>query len=128
MLEYVSVRRFTRRWTLIVFFNMVDLSLVNAFALYKHIYSVSNKSRRTFLKEIAEQLHNPLLNRNLKTTARKRKSINKNQPNNKPPKNVKPTRCEYCERKNDKKTSKWCSTCYEFYCPMHTSSNCFSCF
>ena len=34
MLASVSTRRFTRRWPLIVFYNMIDISLINAFTLF----------------------------------------------------------------------------------------------
>ena len=54
----------TRRWPLIVFYNMIDISLINAFALFNVIFKCEKKSRRNFLKEMSEELYNPLLNRN----------------------------------------------------------------
>lgn len=64
MLASVSVRRFCRRWPMVTFYNMVDLSLINAFSIYKSIFDDEKKLRRQFLKEMAKALYEPLQQRN----------------------------------------------------------------
>ncbi|XP_045456529.1 piggyBac transposable element-derived protein 4-like [Melitaea cinxia] len=60
--NYSSSRR-TRRWPLAIFFRILDLSGVNAYALYKTCTAVPNISRAQYLQDLARSLVLPHLKR-----------------------------------------------------------------
>lgn len=128
MLASYSVRRFCPRWPMIVFYNMLDISLINAFALYKRIFSETK--RRNFLNQISTLLCKPLLERNeIEKKVTKRLSL--------PPHFHELTctgndtkiksRCAFCPRQNDKKISTKCTICHKYCCRLHWSIKCPSC-
>lgn len=58
MLTEYSVKRKTRRWTLALFFNMIDVAALAAYLIWKehHPNLTTKDSRRQFLKDVAFQL------------------------------------------------------------------------
>lgn len=62
-----SCRRKTRRWPLIVFFHMLDVSAYNSFVLHQHVdpsYHVKKSfKRRLFLEEVGKSLIQPHMTR-----------------------------------------------------------------
>lgn len=60
MVGTYSTKRKTRRWPLVLFFNIMDVSAVNAFIIWSHLNPEwnSNKShrRRLFLKQLGKDL------------------------------------------------------------------------
>lgn len=61
--EYTTKRR-TQRWPLAFFYNIIDIGAFASFVLYKCLHPTNTKStsaRRTFLKELANQLVKPAI-------------------------------------------------------------------
>jgi len=56
-----SVRAGTRRWPVHVFYNVLDLAMINAHALFKLVTN-SKVSRRSFIFSVAEELAGPYVN------------------------------------------------------------------
>lgn len=61
ILASTSVKRYTRRWPTVVFYNMVDISLINAFYLYKVIFNQQKVTKTKFLERLAELLVKPFI-------------------------------------------------------------------
>jgi len=58
MTRKYSVRAGTRRWPVHVFYNMLDLAMINAHTLYKLIFDV-RISRRAFIFQVVDELADP---------------------------------------------------------------------
>lgn len=69
MARKYSVRAGTRRWTVHVFYNLLDLAMINAHTMYKMVIG-SKISRRTYMLKVAEELAAPYrLTKNKNTQA-----------------------------------------------------------
>ena len=55
MTTLYSVKAASRRWPLHVFYNVVDMALINSWILYKQVCQ-SSISRREFMQSVAEKL------------------------------------------------------------------------
>ena len=55
MARLYSVKAASRRWPMHVFYNVVDMALINSWVIYKHVCQ-SNISRREYIQKIAEEL------------------------------------------------------------------------
>ena len=53
IISTTSVKRYTNRWPTAVFYDMIDISLINSFHIYKKIFSDPTCSRFKFLEELA---------------------------------------------------------------------------
>lgn len=60
MARIYSVKAASRRWPIHVFYNVLDLALINSWIIYKQVCS-SKISRRIFIQKICEELtgHSP---------------------------------------------------------------------
>ncbi|XP_029995668.1 piggyBac transposable element-derived protein 4-like isoform X2 [Sphaeramia orbicularis] len=62
-----TCQRMTRRWPVIVFYNILDVSAYNAFVLWTHIHqgwnSTKQNKRRMFLEELGNSLVKPHIER-----------------------------------------------------------------
>nr|XP_047127654.1 uncharacterized protein LOC124808547 [Hydra vulgaris] len=60
MVSTFSTKRMTRRWPMVIFYNILDISAVNAFVIWMHLNPTWNKQkthrRRVFLKELGKSL------------------------------------------------------------------------
>jgi len=63
MVRRYSVKRQTRRWTLSLFYTMIDIATLNAFALFKDLFPRSRivKERMVFLLKMGENLCKPAI-------------------------------------------------------------------
>jgi len=50
-----SVRVGSRRWPIHVFYNVIDISLINSWIIYKEVYQ-SSISRHKFIQKVCEEL------------------------------------------------------------------------
>jgi len=55
MSRMYSTKARSRRWPMHVFYNVIDMALVNSHIIYKHVCS-SNVSRRVFIQKVCEEL------------------------------------------------------------------------
>ena len=55
MLRLYSTKAASRRWPMHVFYNMIDMALINSHVLYKTI-TKSKYSRKQFIQKLSEQL------------------------------------------------------------------------
>ena len=123
LLASVSVKRITRRWPLVVFFNMIDISFINAFCIYKNVLKSPNLVRRDFLKMMAEQLAGPLVSRkHQNVTPMNPLNVSRNLSTNNTY-----SRCRYCVRKRDRKTTVRCDNCSSPCCKIHSKCICTLC-
>ena len=68
MAKHNSVKSPTRRWPIQVWYNILNLSGINSWILYKNVNRNTKKSRREFLLELVEEII-------IRVTEEKKKSI-----------------------------------------------------
>ena len=125
-----TCKRKTNRWPVVVFSNILDVSVNNAYVLFISVFQDWNVTkhhrRRLFIQTIgeslinehvAERVHPPrLLKRETLTSS----NGNSNQFDKKR------GRCSLCEKSDNKHTTK-CDICNIFICKNHTKNVCFHC-
>ncbi|XP_039633663.1 piggyBac transposable element-derived protein 4-like [Perca fluviatilis] len=142
-----TCKRMTTRWPLVVFYNMLDVSAYNSFVLWSEINPAWNKGknnrRRLFMEELGRQLVMPHIKRrkvNPRTSAAA-KLVNEIQqfsssstsaaaapcPPALPGPSTKRSRCKFCPRRTDVKTSKMCQKCNAHICKDHAITTCLAC-
>ena len=122
MVRWLTTKRKTRRWHMVIFYNMLDISALNAFILWmplnKENYTAKrgNRLRRSLLisleKELAglqddDAIQIPALS---PANTRKRK------------------RCSMCPPKAIRKTKTLCETCNSYNCSDHSVLICKKCY
>jgi len=127
-----STKIITRRWHAIVFFNILDIALFNAFVIHKEVnpsyHSNNSKSRRMYLKQLGKSLiQKNITRRSIKITLSNtvcKQIIIPDPPN---VQNRKRGRCKLCSREDDTKTTNVCIQCQSFVCKQHLNILCQSC-
>ena len=122
MVRWFTTKRKTQRWPMVIFYNMPDISALNAFivwmSLNKENYTAKcgNRLRRSLLISLAKELAG-LQDKNaiqipasLPANTRKRK------------------RCFMCPPKADRKTKILCETCNSYICNDHSVVICRKCY
>ncbi|XP_033960769.1 piggyBac transposable element-derived protein 4-like [Pseudochaenichthys georgianus] len=149
LLSCYSCQRRTLRWPLVIFYNILDVSAYNAFALWMAINPEWNQKklqrRRIFLEELGKALVTPHMQRrqhmprNPASVAILRKMVatpaatpaRPTQPQSAVPEIApcasKRKRCEVCGPSKDSKTQTTCSNCNKYICAIHTKKFCTSC-
>lgn len=132
--------RGTRRWPMAIFYRIIDMIGINAFVLYKENNHLANFKRRDFLKELGMKLCLDHLkarfecknqHKTIKILISKFLKIpyqgNFIQPG---PCQIrkKNIRCDFCERKEDRKTNIQCQSCSKFICDIHRNIFCTNCY
>lgn len=146
-----TVQRGSRRWTMALFYDIINISLINAYIVYNCNQQRLNPNfkckRKVFLKEVAKQLIAPEARRRFACpqTSRKNKTIIQlcgfvgpdvpgaaaqqvpgaavpQVPGAAAPGGNKRGRCSMCDRKKDTKTNCVCSKCHAFVCKTHAST------
>lgn len=134
MVRTYTCKRMTRRWPVVLFYNMIDVSAVNAFIVWLELNgespSISVKKRRNFLLELGKELAGvntqPDLSQRVSVpSASAQKRRNKNDLGNAP--KLKRQRCSLCDRSKDKKTSLVCYICKKYVCSGHSKTICHQC-
>lgn len=150
MCHSFSCKRKTRRWPMVVFYNMLDSSAIAAFVMYKEKYpdDVTTHGDRGFFNEvIGRELMLDQIQQRRKTLKNPRrrtqlafkivcqewgieseeelpqtKQKNSNPENMSRKRKSDQGRCVKCPRKKDKKSRKSCMKCDEFVCKDHSVS------
>ncbi|XP_060749317.1 piggyBac transposable element-derived protein 4-like [Tachysurus vachellii] len=137
-----SCKRMTARWSMMLFFNMIDVSAYNSFVLWGEINPSWNQGkyqkRRLFLQELGRELVTPLIERRpvlprVPASASLVKEVQNDastsaagpfQPSAPPPPSPR-KRCKFCT--NDNKTSTRCQNCKAHICRSHSIVICLAC-
>lgn len=131
-------KRKVNRWPMALFCNMLDISALNAYIIFTHIFSDWNRKktninirRRLFLEELGEALtvpfatnrsHPPRMSQQFHAELHPQTSMSHLQPNNKR------GRCYICSSKNNRNVfASRCEKCARFICASHKYSICHNC-
>jgi hypothetical protein len=119
MVRTYTTKRMTRRWPMVIFYNMLDVSALNAFIIWMHLKpdweSKTSHRRRLFLLELGKSL--------VQANREKNGPIYRNPAEN----SRKRGRCVYCDRSKDLKHSTICALCEKFVCKAHAKIICNMC-
>lgn len=136
MVRTYSCKRRTRRWPMVLWYNVLDVATLNAYTIFTahhpdYMGGVTN-ARRLFLKELVKELVMPYMKRRLEgmpllqshiIEAMGRCGIEKQ--NTRPQEDIrqegqsKRKRCRICPAAKDRKVSSWCSQCTRPVCKEH---------
>ncbi|KAF2902881.1 hypothetical protein ILUMI_03302 [Ignelater luminosus] len=104
------VKRKTRRWSVTVFYNMIDISVLNAYIIWRHLNEdwriKKGYKRREFLMQLGKKL--------VVTRKSTEKATSQSHPQE--TQKLKRGRCWKCSRNLDRKYSKRCQNCNRFVC------------
>ena len=111
MTRKYSVKAASRRWPIHVFYNVIDLALINSWILFSYICK-SNISRRKFIQRVAEELtgSSPGYDTGSRPNATKRRNATETD---KPPEKKRKT-CAILKCRN--RTMDSCNSCQEILC------------
>lgn len=139
MCSIMSASRKTNRWPLCLFYDILNLSLVNAYVIYVSNAIRNGKKpmkRRLFALEMADDMMKPWLEERYQTVTLPRnlkQSIAEILKINDPPEgssqDVPRTRktCSYCPAKKRRMTTTFCKGCKKAICREHVVAMCNHC-
>lgn len=139
MCSLYDVSRNSRRWPLTVFYDLLNLSALNAICIYTANKNVATVERREFLIDLSLAWMKPLAHRRLEKKNLPRNlsfkikdflgiSNVESQPTNSgTTRKSSVGRCFDCGRARNRSTRKTCNTCSKFICPDHYKIVCMSC-
>nr|CAH7732023.1 unnamed protein product [Callosobruchus chinensis] len=131
-----TVSRNTRRWPMVMFYNMINIAGINGHVVYKSNSQETNKltkSRRIFLTNLALKLVNSQLqkravnqhiSRDARKTACRLTQIPLQDSRTAPSANRKRGKCFYCRNRN---TRYFCQRCQKCLCLEHAQPLCADC-
>lgn len=116
-----DVARNTRRWPMVVFFYLLNISCINALCVQKYNSSTDKPIPRVeFIQDVAWELIKPQIQRRCQIASLPV------QPQHRQGTSV--GRCHLCPRAKDRKSRKNCDKCGLKVCTEHCSTVCMSCF
>lgn len=130
-----NVGRRTKRWPMVIFFHIVNVSGINSCIIYKSKID-SSLSRRIFLKRLAVDLVKPhqLSRAGIRTLPRPLQNRLKRHLENEDPASASRAdrspsykRCHICPRIKDRKTKTECCKCLRHVCNDHVILICQNC-
>lgn len=135
---YSSSRR-TNRWPVAVFFQLLDISAVNAFIMHQSYKNAKQLERLDFLKELAKSLTTPQMERRLqnkkmprelKSTLERILKKSNTTTEMEPAEEVLETRrlCHICPTKLKRKTQYLCCVCKKPICLKCSRKICLVCY
>lgn len=129
-----STSRRTRRWPLAIFFTLMNISLVNAYVIYRGFPGNPELTRLEYIKNLAKELVDPHLNRRLQNDHLPRElRLNISRilkipvPCEARRDLGKQVRCKKCPPGSDRKTKKVCNSCNTPICGACTIPVCRDC-
>lgn len=135
LLRHYTCKRATRRWPMVVFYNMIDVAALAAYVIYRlknpHWNSKKNEKRRYFLKQLGmslchDYIQEHIANGNIQSA--RRRSLEQLQIlypevargiRRVDDRTTGRGRCTFCDRGVDRKVSKRCDDCQRFFCDEH---------
>lgn len=129
MARNYTVKRMTRRWPMVIFYNMIDISALNSYIIWLHANPEWNirvrHKRRVFLVELGKALLQQNLERRAVLQRQPEPRRHVAEPSAAPKSSGKRGRCVICPRSKDLKHSVVCCKCGSFVCKDHLL--CFNC-
>jgi hypothetical protein len=129
--ETYSTARICNRWSMRIFYSLLDIGALNSFIVLKANLGVPQMKRRKFLRELATKLCQPYMQSRLtiKSTpvyAKQRickiLGIEDPRPQGEVPEDdALSGRCYSCDRKKNRLSKTRCSKCKNFICREHTA-------
>ena len=121
MLRCYSVKRMTRRWPMVIFYNMIDVSAMNGYIIWMTLNPTSfvkkASKRRQFLITLGKELAG--------LQEENQAEITVVTDSEEPPR--KKLQCYMCESKKDRKTKTVCKKCKRNICGEHSRVFCYRC-
>ncbi|XP_067101197.1 piggyBac transposable element-derived protein 4-like [Osmerus mordax] len=139
MVRTYTCKRRTRRWPMVLWYNLLDVATLNAYSLFTaqhpdYMGGVTN-ARRLFIKELGKELVMPHMKRRMEGTPHLQKHIieamgrcgiqtlkpttTQPQEDIRQARQKKRKRCNICPAAKDRKASSWCSQCTRPVCKEH---------
>lgn len=138
MCEKYNVARTTKRWPMVVFYNLLNISGINACCVYKANHPDEKVLRSDFIEKFAWELIKPQIEhrstipsipRELRRRARHLLGLEEILPPPPPPDMPANCirRCYICSRSRNKSTRKICQKCSNHACTEHMRDVCIAC-
>ena len=119
---YICKRK-TRRWPLVAFYNMLDISAINAYVIWKALNPNWNSNKSHKIRLCLLQLGKELAGVS-EEAIQKRVEQTRETASEPPRKNV---RCTICTSAKDRKTKTACSKCSKNVCQEQSNVMCIRC-
>ena len=123
VVRFYTVKRKTRRWPLVIFFNLLDIACYNSFVLYSTKYTEfrefhGNKSRRQFISNLVDEIKDEFCkpSEDVSHSSKRSKYVHTNH-----------ARCTKCPRSRDSKPKSGCDNCNKTLCKSHLFNICEDC-
>jgi len=138
MITSYSCKRKTKRWPLVVFCNILDISVINAFVLFTNVYPdwnvMKHHRRRIFIASLGESLVKEHMARRVSPPRGLNSQLILTECNTSMQDSIpavgrdqqKRGRCTICKKSDNKHTTK-CKNCDKFICKSHTITVCMNC-
>ena len=131
MVGTFTCRRQARRWPLKLFFNLLDVTALNTYTIYRQVHpdqQSTGGSRRRFLTDLRDSLillhmkTRQKIPQIQKATKEATMRCGLSFSNTSPPENImqKRKRCSLCPHTKDRKVAKCYSRCSRTVCPEHS--------
>lgn len=139
MCSLYNVSRNSRRWPLTVFFDLLNLSALNALCIYSANKNYGSVCRRDFLIDLSLAWMKPLAKKRVEKKSLPRSltikikdflgvmDAEKQPPTSEGTSSNIVRRCHDCGRARNKNTRKSCTACKKFICGDHSKIVCLSC-
>lgn len=131
-----DVSRTTRRWPMVLFFDLLNIIGINAACIYNFHHCDKPVKRVDFLQNISWQLIKPQMARrsnilSIPRELRRRAKLLLGEEEAEVDvarRNGSRGRCYYCGRQRDRTSRKWCVKCQRWTCGEHLREVCVNCF
>ena len=122
LVRFYTTKRRSKRWPVVLFYNMLDIAAYNAYVLYcikypEFVTRNKSRSRRTFIKDLVKEI---VESSNDETEQQRTAAPQAKRPSVK-------GRCTLCPRSADKKSRLTCQKCSKFVCAHHSENICMNC-
>ena len=137
MCRSYDVARNSRRWPMVIFYDLLNISAINAFCVYKANKPENTTQRRKFIENFRRELIRLQLQfrstlKELLVELRRRANIllglrEIQQPMENPKRKNYVGSCSLCPRSLSKSSRRDCCKCHKFACKEHMADICVSC-
>ena len=134
MVQTHTCKKMTRRRPVVLFYNMIDVSAVNAYVVWQQLHGENNRIfRRKRRKKFLIYFGKELAGMSSALSMQKRRAIQpqSNRKSTAATENqstkAKKARCYLCERSKDRKCKQACSACKNNICQQHSRVICMPC-
>ena len=120
LVRFYTTKRRSKRWPVVLFYNMVDIAAYNAYVLFclkypEFLKKYKSRARRNFIKRLTEEI-----DENYVENVEEPPITQLKHPTAK-------GRCTICARSRDRKSKKTCHKCDDYICVDHYVNVCMNC-